>query len=62
MSPYWRREDNEALREARRVRVELAESASILSMTADRLLALAAELADEADPDGTDEGDRRGRD
>lgn len=57
MSPTWRREDTDALMQARRVRVELAESASILSAVTDRLLALAAELNAEADADLSEETD-----
>lgn len=59
MSPYWRREDNEALIEARRLQVELAAAAQTLTLVATRLSVLVAELNAEAEGDA--EGDERGR-
>lgn len=54
MSPTWRREDNDELREARGIQVELADSARILMAVAQRLSALVAELNAEAEDDDGD--------
>lgn len=54
MSPDWRREDTEELKESRRVQAELAESAAILSNVSQRLLALVAELNAELDEKRSD--------
>lgn len=52
MSPTWRREDQRALIEARRIQRELVEATGTLKAVADRLLTLVAELNDdEAEPE-----------
>lgn len=51
MSPTWRREDQNALIEARRIQRELATAAATLTSVAQRLSDLVAELNAEAEDD-----------
>lgn len=55
MSPAWRKEDTAELIEARRLQVELAEAAGILTSVAARLSALVSELNDEAKEEDDDD-------